>query len=279
MGILYLVATPIGNMDDISKRAIEILEGVSLIAAEDTRVTGSLLKKLDIKNKMVSYYEHNSAKRSDFLISHLISGNDIAIVSDAGTPAISDPGEDIVAKCIENNIEVIPIPGACAFLSGLTVSGFSTKKFTFLGFLGHKSSERKKELEGYKSNTETLIFYEAPHRLTKTLTDMSEVFSEDRKICLSREITKKFEEHKRFTIKEALAYYEENPVKGEFVIVVEGNKKGKENELTCLSLEEHLNHYLDKGLTNKEAYKEIAKDRNIQKREIYDYFNKFNKEK
>ena len=274
MGILYLVATPIGNMGDISARAIEVLKSVSLIAAEDTRVTGSLLKKLDINGKMVSYYEHNAAKRSDFLISHLMSGEDIALVSDAGTPAISDPGEDIVAKCIENSIEVIPIPGACAFVSALTVSGFSTKRFTFLGFLGHKSSERKKELEGYKNNPETLIFYEAPHRLTKALTDMAEIFSSERKICLSREITKKFEEHKRCTIGEALAYYEENSVKGEFVIVVEGNKSTIECELAGLTLLEHLNHYLDKGLSKKEAYKEIALDRNRPKREIYDYFNK-----
>ena len=273
MGILYLVATPIGNMGDISERAVKTLRNVSLIAAEDTRVTGSLLKKLDIKNKMVSYYEHNAAKRSDFLLSYLISGNDIALVSDAGTPAISDPGEDIVAKCIENDIEVIPVPGACAFLSALTVSGFSTKKFTFAGFLGHKSSERKKELEKYKTNTETLIFYEAPHRLVKMLADMSEIFSKDRKICLSREITKKFEEHKRCTIGEALKYYEENPVKGEFVVIAEGCTQAEESNLNNLPLEEHLEFYL-KSMPAKEAYKEIAKDRNVTKREIYAYFNK-----
>jgi 16S rRNA (cytidine1402-2'-O)-methyltransferase len=276
-GKLYLVATPIGNMGDISARAIEVLNEVSLVACEDTRITGSFLKKLNIKKKLLSYYEHNQNMRGEFLLSELKKGLDVALVSDAGTPAISDPGEDIVAKCIENDIEIIPIPGACAFVCGLITSGFSTKKFTFVGFLPHKANDRKKELEHYKDNAETLIFYESPHRLKKTLADMSEVFSEDRKICLSREITKKFEEHRRCNIKDAIAYYETNLVKGEFVIIVAGNSYViQENMLNDLTIENHLAHYLNEKYTKNDAIKKVAKDRNIDKRDVYNYFCKKN---
>ncbi|MBQ7792536.1 MAG: 16S rRNA (cytidine(1402)-2'-O)-methyltransferase, partial [Clostridia bacterium] len=248
MGALYLVATPIGNMGDLSPRALEILANADLIAAEDTRVTGSLLKKLKLEKKLVSYYEHNASMRSNLLLAHLEQGETIALVSDAGTPAISDPGEDIVEKCIERGIEVIPVPGPCAFVCALTVSGFSTKRFTFVGFLPHKQTERKKELEAVKHNTETLIFYEAPHRLLKTLSDMAEVFGETRRVSVSREITKKFEEHIRGTLSQVLAHFAEHPVKGEFVIVVEGGVQA-ESGLNELSLEEHLEHYLKLGNT------------------------------
>ena len=271
MGILYLVATPIGNMSDITKRAAQTLADADIIACEDTRVTGSLLKKLDIPNngRLVSYYEHNAQKRSDFLLSALAEGKNVAVVSDAGTPAISDPGGDIVKKCIENNIEIIPVPGACAFLCGLTASGFSTETFTFAGFLPPKSGERVQKLQKYQNHAETLIFYEAPHRLVKTLADMKTVFSGDRKICLSREISKKFEEHKRVTIDEALEFYESNTVKGEFVIIVEGFSGENENVFDDIPIEEHLNKYINLGMTKKDAIKEVAKDRNIPKRDVY----------
>ncbi|MBR5240208.1 MAG: 16S rRNA (cytidine(1402)-2'-O)-methyltransferase [Clostridia bacterium] len=273
MGTLYLVATPIGNMGDLSPRAKEILESADLIAAEDTRVTGALLKKLGIEKKLVSYYEHNAAMRSSLLIRHLEDGETIALVSDAGTPAISDPGEDIVEECIRRGIEVIPVPGPCAFVCALTVSGFSTKRFSFIGFLPAKQNERKKELESIKHREETLIFYEAPHRLLKTLSDMCEVFGEERKVSVSREITKKFEEHIRGSLSQVLTHFETNPVKGEFVIVAEGGTK-EESNLNQLSLEEHLDFYLEQGITQKDAIKKIALDRNLPKREVYAHFHK-----
>lgn len=274
-GTLYLVATPIGNMGDFSVRATEILNNVSLIAAEDTRVTGNLLKKLNIKKPLISYYEHNSAKREERLLKELFDGNDVAVVSDAGTPAISDPGEYIVKACIENNIEVVPIPGPCAFVCALISSGFSTSTFTFVGFLPAKDNMRENELEKHKTKSETLIFYEAPHRLKKTLNSMKKVFGEGRKISISREITKKYEEHKHFTLKEACDYYEENIIKGEFVIVVEGNsEKTVESSIFFPTLEEHLEFYMNKGYSKNESIKLIAKDKNISKRDVYDYFKK-----
>ena len=272
-GTLYLVATPIGNMGDLSPRAKEILASADLIAAEDTRVTGALLKKLDIEKKLVSYYEHNAAMRSSLLIRHLEDGDTVALVSDAGTPAISDPGEAIVEECIRRGIDVYPIPGPCAFVCALTVSGFSTARFSFIGFLPSKPNDRKKELEIIKHREETLIFYEAPHRLLKTLSDMKEVFGEERRVCVSREITKKFEEHIRGTLAEVLTHFETNPVKGEFVIVAEGGTK-EESGLNQLSLEEHLEFYLKKGISQKDAIKQIASDRNLPKREVYAHFHK-----
>lgn len=272
MGSLYLIATPIGNMGDFSPRAREILETADLVAAEDTRVTGSFLKKLGIEKKLVSYYEHNAGMRGDYLLTRLEAGDVVALVSDAGTPAISDPGEDLVKKCIERGIDVFPVPGACAFICALTVSGFSTARFTFIGFLPSKDNERRKELEELKYCTETLIFYEAPHRLLKTLSDMAEAFSPERKISVSREITKKFEEHRRGSVKEVMEYFAEHGVKGEFVIVAEGGTK-QENALNSLTLEEHLDHYLKLGNTQKDSIKLIARDRNLPKREVYAYFH------
>ena len=273
LGTLYLVATPIGNMGDLSPRAKEVLASADLIAAEDTRVTGALLKKLGIEKKLVSYYEHNSAMRSALLLRHLEDGEHIALVSDAGTPAISDPGEDIVAECIRRGIAVYPIPGPCAFVCALTVSGFSTKQFSFIGFLPSKSNDRKKELEKVKHREETLIFYEAPHRLLKTLSDMCEIFGENRKVSVSREITKKFEEHIRGSLAEVLTHFETNPIKGEFVIVAEGGTK-EESNLNQLSLDEHMEFYLKQGLSQKDAIKQIATDRSLPKREVYAHFHK-----
>ncbi len=273
-GTLYLTATPIGNMGDISKRAIEILNEADMIAAEDTRISGSLLKKLDIKKPLISYYEHNAAMREEKLIELLLDGKNIALITDAGTPGISDPGEKIAQKCIELGIDVTPIPGACAFVSALIVSGFSTERFTFVGFLPSKNSEREKILEEYKNRTETLIFYEAPHRLLKTLISMEKIFGSDRKICLSREITKKFEEHKRMNLKEACAFYEENPPKGEFVIVAEGGNGNSPSPLCEKTLEEHLQYYINLGYSKNDGIKAVAKDRNMPKRSVYDYFSK-----
>lgn len=272
MGTLYLVATPIGNLGDLSSRALEILAEADLIAAEDTRVTGSLLKKLGLNKKLVSYYEHNASMRSDLLLSRLESGETVALVSDAGTPAISDPGEDIVQKCIEKDIPVIPVPGPCAFVCALTVSGFSTRRFTFVGFLPAKQTERKKELEDLRHHTETLIFYEAPHRLIKTLSDMAEVLGQNRRVSVSREITKKFEEHIRGTLEEVIRHFENHPVKGEFVIVAEGGTP-EESNLNQLTLEEHLNHYLSLGKSQKEGIKLVAADRGLPKREVYAHFH------
>ncbi len=272
MGTLYLIATPIGNLGDLSPRALEILESADLVAAEDTRVTGSLLKKLGLSKKLISYYEHNASMRSNLLLRHLENGETVALVSDAGTPAISDPGEDIVKRCIQQGIDVIPVPGACAFVCALTVSGFSTRRFTFVGFLSAKQGDRKKELTDLKHNTETLIFYEAPHRLLKTLSDMAEIFGADRRVSVSREITKKFEEHIRGTLEEVLSHFAEHPVKGEFVIVAEGGKKA-EADLNHLTLEEHLEYYLNRGNSKKESIKLVARDRNLPKREVYAHFH------
>jgi len=273
-GNLYLIATPIGNMNDISHRAIEILSSVSLVAAEDTRVTGNLLKKLNIKKPLISYHEHNSAMREEKLINTLLEGNDVAVVSDAGTPAISDPGEYIVKSCIENEIDIFPIPGPCAFICALIVSGFSTKNFTFIGFLPSKDSQRENQLKIYANRNETLIFYEAPHRLLKTLNSMKKIFGPERKISVSREITKKYEEHKRFILSEACEYYLDKTIKGEFVIIVEGNSDEVNDSPVFDSLEEHLNHYINSGYSKNESIKLVAKDRNLNKRDIYDYFKK-----
>lgn len=273
MGTLYLIATPIGNMGDISPRAREILAEADVIAAEDTRVTGSLLKKLGIENRLISYYEHNAAMRSATLLAHLEAGETVALVSDAGTPAISDPGEDLVKQCIARGISVIPVPGPCAFVCALTVSGFSTRRFTFIGFLPPRQGERKQELESLRHCTQTLIFYEAPHRLQKMLSDMAQVFGSSRRVSVSREITKKFEEHIRGTLAEVIAHFTEQGVKGEFVIVVEGGTP-PESDWNRRPLEEHLRHYLSLGNTQKDAIKLVARDRDLPKREVYAYFHK-----
>ncbi|MBR6646367.1 MAG: 16S rRNA (cytidine(1402)-2'-O)-methyltransferase, partial [Clostridia bacterium] len=208
-GLLYLVATPIGNLGDITFRAIEILKSADLIAAEDTRRTMSLLSHLDIKKQVTSYYEHNAKTKGEYLISLLNEGKNIALVSDAGTPAISDPGEDIVRLCIEKDIRIIPIPGATAAISALICSGMSTKNFTFCGFLSTVNKERKEQLSEYKEITHTMIFYEAPHKLKKTLGDLYEAFG-DRRITIARELTKIYEEIKHTTLSAAIEYYNEN---------------------------------------------------------------------
>ncbi len=271
LGNLYLVATPIGNLEDITLRAIKVLSDVDIIAAEDTRQTLKLLNHLDIKKPLISYYKETEKIKSDIIINKLHEGKNIAIVSDAGTPAISDPGEEIVRKCIEEKIKVIPIPGACAFVNALICSGFSTREFVFIGFLSSNKKDKKNKLDEIKKEYKTLIFYEAPHRMKNTLEIMKEILG-DRKIVLAREITKIHEEFIRGKISEILE--REQEIKGEFVILVEGDEKidAEKEFLNSMSLEEHYEYYLKQNMDKKEIIKKIAKDRNKNKNEIYQYF-------
>ena len=268
-GKLYLVATPIGNLEDITLRALRILKEVDLIAAEDTRHTLGLLNHFEIKKPLISYYKEIENKKSDVLISKLKEGQNIAIVSDAGTPGISDPGEEIVKKAIEENIEIIPVPGACAFVNALIASGFSTREFSFIGFLSANKKEKKEKLEEIKNETRTMIFYEAPHKMKSTLESMSEVLG-NRRIVLARELTKIHEEFIRSRIDEVL---ENEEYKGEFVILIEGATESKKDvelkNLNELTLEKHYEKYEQEGFSKKEIIKMIAKDRNVSKNEIY----------
>ena len=272
-GKLYIVATPIGNLEDITLRAIKILEQVDIIAAEDTRHTLGLLNHLKITKPLISYYKQVENTKSDKLIEMLLEGKNIALVSDAGTPGISDPGEVIIKKAIENNIEVIPIPGACAMINALIASGLSTKQFVFIGFLPVNNGEKKDILQKLKYETKTLIFYEAPHKIKNTLSTIYEEFG-DRQCTLARELTKIHEEFVRGKILEILEGLDE--VKGEFVIIIEGNNKTEEEynkeKLNEMNLEEHYLFYEKQGLDKKEIIKQIAKDRNVPKNEIYKQF-------
>ena len=270
-GNLYLVATPIGNLEDITLRAINTLKEVDLIAAEDTRHTMKLLNHLKIKKTLISYYKETEKIKSDILIEKIINGKNIALVSDAGTPAISDPVEEIIKKAIENNINIIPIPGACAFVNALICSGFSTKEFIFIGFLSKNAKDKKKKLEELKNENKTLIFYESPHKIKSTLENILEILG-NRKIVLARELTKIHEEFIRGRILDILE--KEQELRGEFVIIVEGTEKKEEEKefLNSLTLEEHYKYYLNKNLDKKEIIKKIAKDRNKNKNEIYQYF-------
>ncbi len=272
-GKLYLVATPIGNLEDITIRALNVLKEVDLIAAEDTRHTLGLLNHFEISKPLISYYKQTEKARSGILIEKLKEGKNIAVVSDAGTPGISDPGEEIVKSAIENNIEIIPIPGACALVNALIASGLSTREFSFIGFLSAVKKEKKEKLEEIKFETRTLILYEAPHKLKGTLELILEVLG-DRNIVLARELTKIHEEFIRDSVSEILNRIDE--IKGEFVILIEGSPISKKdietNNINNLSLEEHYNMYENQGFSKKEIIKKIAKDRNVNKNEIYQYF-------
>ena len=272
-GKLYLVATPIGNLEDITLRALRVLKEVDIIAAEDTRHTLKLLNRFGIKKTLISYYKENERIKSNILIEKLKEDKNIALVSDAGTPAISDPGEEIVKLAIENNIEIIPIPGACAFINALICSGFDTKKFAFIGFLPVNKKEKKDILERIKKENKSLIFYEAPHKLRKTLELMLEVLG-NRDIVLARELTKIHEEFIRGNIEDVLEGLGEP--KGEFVIILKGAEKSNDEKdfLNKMTLEEHFEYYQKQGLEKKEIIKNIAKDRNTNKNEIYQYFIK-----
>ena len=268
-GILYLVATPIGNLEDITLRAIRILESADLIAAEDTRQTLKLLNHLQISKKLISYHRHNEEIKTEILIKELKKGKNVALVSDAGTPGISDPGEEIIKKCIEEDIKIVPVPGACAMINALIASGISTKEFVFLGFLPINKKLRKNKLEEIKNASKTVILYEAPHKLLDTLEDLKEIIN-DRKIVLARELTKIHEEFIRGDINLLLDKAEE--IKGEIVLIIEANKNEKENDFAKLSIEEQYNLYKEQGLDKKDIIKKIAKNKNVNKNEIYQKF-------
>ena len=270
-GKLYIVATPIGNLDDITLRALKILNEVNLIAAEDTRQTLKLLNHYDISKPLISYHRHNEDVKSDVLIEKLKNGENIAIVSDAGTPGICDPGEEVIKKAIEENIEVIPIPGPCAMITALIASGISTKEFVFLGFLPLNKKLRKQKLEEIQKSDKTIILYEAPHKMKATLLDLKNILL-NRKIVLARELTKIHEEFIRKNIDELLN--EIDNLKGEMILIIEGNShvENEKNNLNDLSLEEHYKYYEKQGFDKKEIIKKIAKDRKLNKNEIYMQF-------
>lgn len=271
IGTLYIVATPIGNLEDITLRAIRILKEVDLIAAEDTRHTLKLLNHLEISKPLISYHRHNEEVKSDILIEKLQQGSNIALVSDAGTPGICDPGEEIIKRCINLDINIIPIPGACAMINSLICSGISTKEFTFLGFLPLNKKLRKDKLEEIKMSNKTVIIYEAPHKLKVTLKDLEEILNCDRKITLAREITKIHEEFIRGNIEDLVQKFQD--IKGEIVLIIEGNMDVTvENELNNLSLDEHYKFYERQGFSKKDIIKKIAKDRDVNKNEIYKNF-------
>lgn len=272
IGKLYVVATPIGNLDDITLRAINVLKEVDLVAAEDTRHTLKLLNHLEISKPLISYYKENEKTKSDVIIEKLLNGKNVAVVSDAGTPGISDPGVEVIKKAISENIEIIPIPGACAAINALICSGFDTKEFVFIGFLSAKNSEKREKLEEIKYEKRTLIIYEAPHKLENTLNVMLEILG-DRNITLARELTKIHEEVIRGKLSEVI---EKAEYRGECVIVVEGASISKEEQqiqnLCDLSLEDHYEYYENQGLDKKEIIKKIARDRKVNKNDIYKAF-------
>lgn len=269
---LYLVATPIGNLADLSERAIKVLSEVDFIAAEDTRNTAHLLSYLNIQKPLVSYHEHNKRERGECICDRLEAGESCALVTDAGTPAISDPGEDLVALCATRGISVTSIPGCCAGITALTLSGLPTGRFCFEGFLSVNKSDRKKHLDALKSEPRTMIFHEAPHKLKTTLSDLREAFGDSRRVSLCRELTKLNEEILRLTLAEAVAYYEETPPRGEYVLVVDGAGEGSASEeafWTDMTIPDHVNHYIEQGMTKKDAIKAAAKDRGVPKNEVY----------
>lgn len=272
-GTLYLCATPIGNLEDITLRVLKTLQEVDLIAAEDTRNTLKLLNHFDIHKPMTSYHEHNKFEKADELIAHLLRGENIAVVTDAGTPAISDPGEVLAAKCLEQGIRVTSLPGACALITGLTMSGMPARRFCFEGFLPTDKKERGRVLSQLGEEERTTILYEAPHHLKATLKELYESLG-NRRVVLCRELTKKFEEARPFFLEEALEYYRDNEPRGEYVLVVGGadpaeKKKQEEEVWKTMSVEEHMAYYESQGTDRKEAMKLVAKDRGVPKREIY----------
>ena len=269
-GKLYLCPTPIGNLRDISERTLDILHAVDLIAAEDTRHTLRLLNHFDIHTPLTSYHEHNRHDKAEELAGLLLTGKNIACVTDAGTPAISDPGEILVKRAIASGIEVISLPGATAFVTALTVSGLPTRRFVFEGFLPREKKERRRILEEIGREERTTILYEAPHHLKSTLREIMEFVGADRKVALCRELTKLHEEILRLTLAEAVAYYQEREPRGEYVLVLEGGSPNKK-QMTYgdMSIKEHMALYEAAGLEKKEAMKRVASDRGISKRDVY----------
>ncbi len=270
---LYLVATPIGNLADLSERAVKVLSGVDFIAAEDTRNTGHLLSYLGIRKPLISYFEHNKRERGEVIADRLAAGESCALVTDAGTPAISDPGEDLVALCAARGIAVTSIPGCCAGITALTLSGLPTGRFCFEGFLSMNKSERRRHLDELKREKRTMIFHEAPHKLIATLADLAETFGEERRISLCRELTKRNEEVLRLTLKEANEYYAANAPRGEYVLIVEGATTDAPADepafWASLSIPDHVAYHMARGLDRKEAIKVAAKERGVPKNEVY----------
>ncbi len=272
-GKLYLCATPIGNLGDITQRVLDTLRDVDLIAAEDTRDSLKLLNHFEIKTPMTSYHEHNKIEKARSLIREMQGGKDVALITDAGTPGISDPGEDLVRMCCEEGIEVTALPGASACVTALTLSGLPTGRFSFEAFLPREKKERRAVLEEMKDDTRTLVVYEAPHHLCETLRDLLEVLG-DRRAAVCRELTKIHETVLHTTLSEAAARYETEEPRGEFVLVIEGQSREKlereeQERWEKLTLEEHMKYYTESGMDKKEAMKQVAKDRGVPKNEIY----------
>ena len=275
-GILYLCATPIGNLDDISVRCLNTLKNADLIACEDTRHSLRLLNHFDISKPLTSYHEHNKQEKGEYLIAELLSGKNVALVTDAGTPAISDPGEDLVKKCIDEGISVVPVPGPVALINALIISGQNTGRFSFEGFLSVNRKNRDVHLKSLADDPRTLIFYEAPHKLLKTLYDMESVFG-NRSISIIKEITKIHETLYKTTLSEAITHFENNPPKGEYVLVLAGKSQEeadseKQAEFEHLTVTDHVKLLISQGLDKKEAIKEVAKLRNLQKRQVYNEY-------
>ena len=276
-GKLYLCATPIGNLEDMTPRVTETLKQVDVIAAEDTRNSIKLLNHFDIHTPMTSYHEYNKVEKAKQLVGQLLNGQNIALITDAGTPAISDPGEVLVQMCQENGITVTSLPGPAACITALTLSGLSTRRFCFEGFLPSDKKEKREILEELINESRTMILYEAPHHLVRTLEELYETLG-DRKVTLCRELTKKFEEVMPTTLRAALDYYEKEEPRGEYVLVVEGKSLKEKRQETiasweAMSIEEHMAYYESQGMDSKTAMKAVAKDRGVGKREIYQYLH------
>lgn len=274
-GILYLCATPIGNLGDMTPRVVETLRSVDLIAAEDTRNSVKLLNHFEIRTSMTSYHEYNKVEKADYLVSQLLQGKDVALITDAGTPAISDPGEVLVAKCHEAGITVTSLPGAAACITALTLSGLSTRRFCFEAFLPADKKEKAQILAELQEESRTIILYEAPHHLVRTLEELHQTLG-NRRLTLCRELTKKFETVIPTTIEEAISMYGHEEPRGEYVLVIEGKslkqkKEARQAAWQSMSIEEHMAYYVEEGIDEKNAMKQVAKDRGVPKREIYQY--------
>ena len=269
-GTLTLVPTPIGNLSDISPRCRQALAEADFIAAEDTRVTLKLLNHLEIKKPLVSYYEHNKEFSGKKILERILAGENCAQVSDAGSPAISDPGEDLVRLCAEHGVTVTAVPGPCAAITALSISGLPTGRFTFEGFLSTTKKNRLAHLQSLKNETRTMIFYEAPHKLTATLRDLSEAFGAERRISLCRELTKLHEEVRRTTLGEAAAYYDEQPPRGEFVLIVEGAAEKQEEAPTIETALARVQELLAQGMSKKDAVKQASQETGFPKNALYD---------
>jgi len=273
-GTLYLCATPIGNLEDITYRVLRTLKEVDLIAAEDTRNSIRLLNHFEIKTPMTSYHEYNKIDKAYQLVAKMREGKNIALITDAGTPGISDPGEDIVRICYEEGIPVTSLPGAAACITALTMSGLPTRRFAFEAFLPKDKKEHQAVIEELKTETRTIIIYEAPHHLVRTLQELSDTLGGDRRLTICRELTKRHEEKMQTTFADSLSYYEVNEPRGEYVLIIAGRsreemKKEEQAGWEALSLEEHMAHYESRGIDRKEAMKRVAKDRGVSKRDIY----------